>query len=306
MSNMACLMERSSDRTLATTAPHSKASGIDSLSIAASGVLRVPLALLAATLVTALGVRASLLTTSGALAAVAVGTALVGFGGWWTGLLIVVFFASSSALSRLSREIQPQIRAAKGERRDMVQVLANGGVPALCAMGAGLAQDPSPWLAAAGGGVAAACADTWATEIGRTSAAPPRMITTWRRAASGSSGAVSAKGTFGALLGAAVIALAAASGTAMDWWLPDRSVVAVLAAVTVAGFAGALTDSLLGATVQAQYWCPRCRAPTEQPVHHCGIHATLIRGVPFVTNDVVNALSIAAAAALAWFMSPWP
>jgi len=299
-------MERPSDRTLATTTSYGKASGIDSLSIVESGVLHVPMALLAAALVAALGVRSSALTTSGALAAVVVGTALVGFGGWWTGLLIVVFFASSSALSRLSREIQPQIRAAKGERRDMVQVLANGGVPALCALGAGLAQDPSPWLAATGGGVAAACADTWATEIGRTSAASPRMITTWRRAASGSSGAVSAKGTFGALLGAAVIALAAASGTAMGWWLPGRSVSAVIVLLTVAGFAGALTDSLLGATIQAQYWCPGCRAPTEQPVHHCGAHATLAHGVPLVTNDVVNALSITAAAALAWFMSPWP
>lgn len=262
------------------------------------------MALLTAALVAVLGARASALTISGAFAAVVVGTALVGFGGWWTGLLIAVFFVSSSALSRLSREMQPRIRAAKGERRDMVQVLANGGVPALCAMGAGLAQDPSPWLAAAGGGVAAACADTWATEIGRTSAAAPRMITTWRRVASGSSGAVTAKGTFGALLGAAVVALTASSGTAMGWWLPDRSVAAVSAVLTVAGLAGALTDSLLGATIQAQFWCPSCRAPTEQPVHHCGTRATLVRGVPLVTNDVVNALSIAAAAAMAWFMSP--
>lgn len=277
---------------------------IEFTSLADSGALRVILALLLAALVAALGVRASTLTLSGALAAVVIGTTLVGFGGWWTGVLIVVFFASSNALSGLSLEMQPRIRSAKGERRDLVQVLANGGVPALCALGSTLVPDPSPWLAASAGAIAGACADTWATEIGRTSARPPRMITTWRTAISGASGAISARGTLGAFLGASAIALTASLGIAIGWWLPDRSIAAVMVAVTAAGFACALTDSVLGATIQARYWCPDCRALTEQPVHHCGTAATRERGYLLVTNDVVNALSITAAAVLAWFMSP--
>jgi len=277
---------------------------LESSSLADSGALRTFMAILAAALVAALGVRASALTLSGALVAVVVGAALVALGGWWTGVLIVVFFASSSALSRLSQEMQPRIRAAKGERRDMVQVLANGGVPALCALAGSLARDPSPWLAASAGAIAGACADTWATEIGRTSARPPRMITTWRKAVSGASGAISTRGTLGALFGATAIALTALFGTAMGWWLPDRSITTIGVALVVAGFAGALIDSVLGATIQAQYWCPRCQAPTEQPVHRCGTAATLKHGVPLVTNDVVNTLSIGVAAVLAWLMSP--
>lgn len=257
------------------------------------------LACLAAGLVASTGMHARALTASGAFAAVSVGTVLVGAGGWWSGVLIVVFFVSSSALSRVRREVQPRIRAAKGGRRDAVQVFANGGIPMLLTLAAGLADNPAPGLIATAGAIAGASADTWATEIGRTSIQPPRMITTWRHAPSGSSGAVSTRGTLGALAGAGAIGLTAALGTAAGWWLPDRPVAAVLIAVSIAGFAGALVDSILGATVQAQYWCSRCDVVTEEALHQCGTSTTLRHGSPVVTNDVVNALAIAGSAAAA-------
>lgn len=265
----------------------------------ASNDSRWILACLAAGLVAMAGMRAHALVHSGVLAAASVGTVLVGAGGWWTGVLIVVFFVSSSALSRLRRETQPRIRAAKGGSRDAVQVFANGGIPMLLAMVAGLAEDPAPWLLATAGGIAGACADTWATEIGRTSMRPPRMITTCRQAPSGSSGAITTRGTLGALAGAAAIGLTASIGSVAGWWPPDRPFAAILVAVTMAGFTGALVDSVLGATVQAQYWCPRCDVLTEQPVHWCGTPVTRRRGFPFMTNDVVNALAIVVAAGAA-------
>lgn len=171
------------------------------------------LAGLAASLISLAGMRARALTISGAFAAVSVGTLLVGAGGWWSGVLIVVFFVSSSALSRVRREVQPRIRAAKGGRRDALQVFANGGIPMLLALAARVADDPAPWLIATAGAIAGASADTWATEIGRTSVQPPQMITTWRHAPSGSSGAISTRGTLGALAGANAIGLTAALGT---------------------------------------------------------------------------------------------
>lgn len=257
------------------------------------------LAVLAAGLVAVAGMSARALTASGALAAFLVGSLLVNAGGWWTGVLIVAFFVSSSALSHYHGGYPAYLFAAKGGQRDAEQVLANGGVPLLFAIGSALATDPAPWLIAAAGAIAGACADTWATEIGKTSERLPRMITTWRHSPPGSSGAISTLGTLGALGGAAAIGLTASIGILGGWWPPDVPASLVLAIVTSAGFAGALVDSVLGATIQAQYRCPRCDVLTEQSVHACGVSTALWRGSPFVTNDLVNTLAIAVAGAMA-------
>lgn len=262
------------------------------------------LALAAASLVAIAGYRARALTRSGAVAAPGAGTVLVGAGGWWTGFLIVAFFVSSSALSRLARNRQPTVRAARGERRDAIQVIANGGPPVALVAIATLTSDPTPWLLATACGIAGACADTWATETGRTSPVPPRMITTGRIAPSGASGAVSVRGTLGALAGASWIALVAAIGIAAGWWLPGRDVLPLAVTIVGAGFVAALADSVLGATIQARYRCPLCDVPTEAATHDCGTPAALVQGRPVVTNDAVNALSIACAAMIGWLLAP--
>jgi uncharacterized membrane protein len=59
----------------------------------------------------------------------------------------------------------------------------------------------------------------------------------------------------------------------------------------VAGLAGSLADSVLGATLQAIYVCHGCGQRTEDRLHAHGTEApalTLVRGLPLVTNDTVN------------------
>jgi len=52
---------------------------------------------------------------------------------------------------------------------------------------------------------------------------------------------------------------------------------------------GALFDSLLGATVQAIYYCPACQKETERyPSHSCGTETGQIRGWTWLSNDWVN------------------
>jgi uncharacterized membrane protein len=59
--------------------------------------------------------------------------------------------------------------------------------------------------------------------------------------------------------------------------------------VALAGTAGALVDSLLGATLQAIYICPNCKKETEQyPSHTCGAATQRVRGLPWLNNDLVN------------------
>ena len=81
--------------------------------------------------------RAGALSRSGAFAASLVGAAVFGAGGmvWAAGLLL--FFISSSLLSRLfkNKKRTAAEKFSKGDRRDWAQVAANGGLAAALAVG---------------------------------------------------------------------------------------------------------------------------------------------------------------------------
>jgi uncharacterized protein (TIGR00297 family) len=239
-----------------------------------------------------IGVWAKALSLRGALAAVGIGTVVLGAGGWEPAWLVVLFFASSSLLTRLGRVRKREAEAAfaKSGRRDAGQVLANGGVAAVLSLAYGMDGDPV-WMAGVMGSLAAATADTWATEVGGYSAYRPRLVTTGERVAHGTSGGVTALGTAAGAGGAIIIALA---GMALGAPTPTG------VAVAAAGFVAAGIDSLLGATVQAMYYCPRCQRETEQaPLHRCGQATQYRRGWRWLNNDGVNFLATAVGAALA-------
>ncbi len=249
--------------------------------------------------------RARSLSPSGALAAWLEGSAILGLGGWAWGVLLLAFFVSSSALSRWARARKRAAAAekfAKGSRRDAGQVLANGGLAALLAALAGLrgADSPVLWTAFAAA-LATATADTWATEVGVLHPRP-RHVLTGRAVPPGTSGGVSALGWLAALAGAGFLAALAA-------WLapPGASAARIGLAVTLGGLGGSAVDSLLGATLQAMFYCPRCAKETEQhPVHlRCGTPTVYRRGWRWLTNDGVNALAILSGALLAVVLVGW-
>jgi uncharacterized membrane protein len=54
------------------------------------------------------------------------------------------------------------------------------------------------------------------------------------------------------------------------------------------GFLASILDSLLGATLQAQYLCPVCKKITERK-NHCGDNqTTFYSGISWINNDLVN------------------
>jgi uncharacterized protein (TIGR00297 family) len=162
------------------------------------------------------------LTRRGALAALAVGLGTIWGFGWRGLLLLLAFFVSSSLLTKA---------VEGGQGRNERQVLANGGVAALAAVA-------GSWAAFAGA-LAAATADTWASEIGRHSRTPPRLITTGAAVPAGTDGGITLLGTAGGVAGALSMA-----GLAYAFDHP------VALAVAIAGVLGMLLDSLLGATLQ--------------------------------------------------------
>jgi uncharacterized protein (TIGR00297 family) len=230
--------------------------------------------------------RARALGPGGAVAATAVGAASVAAGWDWAPLLMV-FFVGSTAWSRVGRDAKAARTGAiveKGDERDAYQVLANGGLFALAAVAFAIGGSPTMQpltQALAGGSLAAATADTWATEVGTWVGGRPRSILSFRRVAAGTSGGVTAAGTLAALAGATSIAATAAL---LGW---PR---VVAAWILVGGFAGAIADSVLGATLQARRWCAVCNQGTERHVHSCGRPTKRAGGVHWLDNDGVNAL----------------
>jgi uncharacterized protein (TIGR00297 family) len=276
-------------------------------------------------LIGALAYRARALSPSGAWAATLTGGLVFGLGGLPWAALLLIFFISSSGLSRAFQRRKAGLseKFSKGSQRDAGQVLANGGVGALLALVHALDPGPAwPWVAFVGC-MAAVNADTWATELGVLSPAPPRLITSGRVTERGNSGGVSLSGYAAALGGALLVGLGALLFSPEAGRPPDAiraannltaaalpapagllAPASLLAAVVAGGLFGSTVDSLLGATVQAIYYCPACGKETERhPLHRCGGPTTLLRGWPWLNNDLVNlacALS-GAAAALAVF-----
>ncbi len=224
------------------------------------------------------------------MGAIITGGLLFGFGGLSGAALLLAFFVSSSALSHF-RESQKEKLAekfSKGSQRDLWQALANGGAAALFMAVFGLTREPV-WWAASAAALAAANADTWATELGVLSKTPPRLITNGQVVEVGTSGGVSGAGTLAALAGAFLIGLVAFIAALLDSSLQASNPVILLLVITAAGLVASLFDSLLGATVQAIYYCNSCKKETERyPTHRCGSQTRLVRGWQWLDNDWVN------------------
>ena len=248
-----------------------------------------------AALVASMGWRARALTGTGAVLAACAGTLAVA-AGWRWGILLILFFVASTALSRLGgsrKAARTRGIVAKRGARDGRQVLANGGLFAAAAAGS-LVWPHAAWSAAALGALAAVTADTWGTEVGGLARREPRLVTNWRRVPAGTSGAVTGSGAVATVLGAAFIAI----GAMLLGW--D---VRMAAAALAGGVAGAFADSLAGATIQERRRCAACAMETEQRVHLCGAPTVAIGGLAWLENDAVNLLSSVVGAAVALSLS---
>lgn len=234
--------------------------------------------------------RAGSLDRSGRLAAILVGTAAAAAGWWWAALLIA-YFVSSSLLTRLGharKSVRTASAVAATTARNARQVLANGGVFAAAASALAFTGD-ARWSVAAAGALAAAAADTWATEIGTLVGGTPRSVLTGRRLAVGMSGGVTLAGSLASGVAALLVGVAAAP------LIADAAAAAgsdaLILPLMLAGVAGSLVDSALGAAVQARRWCESCRAFTERPMHDCGTATVHARGLRWMTNDTVNLIA---------------
>lgn len=235
------------------------------------------------------------LTASGAAAAALLGTLLFALGSLFWFAALIAFFASSSALSHWKKHVRKAAEASyeKSGARDAGQAAANGLPGAvLCVL---YALWPNPlWLAGFLGIMASVNADTWATEIGGLSRKSPRSILTGKPVPAGTSGGITLQGSLASAAGALFIGVC---GAVCLYLVPEPALastpanLAALAGLAWAGgLIGAFSDSLLGATLQRMYRCTSCGRIIESE-EHCGKPAAFARGVIWMNNDAVNAIS---------------
>ncbi|MGZ4855310.1 MAG: DUF92 domain-containing protein [Candidatus Angelobacter sp.] len=176
-------------------------------------------------------------------------------------LALLIVFAVTLVATRVGYARKQQLRTAEpAGGRTAAQAMANLGIAALVVAVAGAA-----WPVLALAALAEAAADTSSSEIGMAFPGKTLLVTNFKPVPAGTDGGISLFGTIAALVGAASVALAAvATGLA-----PVRQI----AIIILAGFFGTLVDSLLGAVLERRGW---------------------------LDNNLVNLLSTAAAAGMAW------
>lgn len=249
------------------------ASLIDAGSASASWPLvaqRIVPALVVNAIVAAAVMRARLVDAGGAAAGAVVGVALAlgaGVPGW---LMLLAAFVAAAATSKFGERGKRShgIAEEREGRRGAGNALANCGVAAIGAILAATTPHTPLALLVVVVGLTAGASDTVASEVGKAMRGTTFSVRSLSRVPPGTPGAMSVAGTVAGAVGAALLSACGAwlgLITTSQIWL-----------VVVASTAGALVESLLAANFEE-------------------------RG--YLTNDLLNFLNTAAAAAIAVALS---
>uniref|UniRef100_A0A7J3X8R3 DUF92 domain-containing protein n=1 Tax=Thermofilum pendens TaxID=2269 RepID=A0A7J3X8R3_THEPE len=212
----------------------------------------------------------------------------------------LTFFASSSVVTRLGYARKEKLGAAESRRgRSAAQVVGAGGAAALLCLLAVVTPHghSTSFTLAAVAALAASNADTWAAEVGSLSRRKPKLILNPRLPIEpGTSGGVTLLGEAASAAGSALVALVV---LALSQLLGIGITAQQVALIALLGWAGELLDSIVGALLQAKYFCETCKVYTDKPVHKCGSKTAFTSGLKFVTNEVTNIISTCTVAAAA-------
>lgn len=174
-------------------------------------------------------------------------------------LLIVLFLVMSLLATKFSKKYKMSLGEFEG-RRTSKNVISNGVVACFMAAFGGYYL---PFVGGFIGAIATATADTLASEIGVLDP-KPRLITTFQKVDPGTNGAISPLGTGIAIVGAAIIGIAAFILGVLPDFIP-----AIVVAV-ISGTVGCFADSILGALFENQGWLTN---------EHVNLFATIVGAI---------------------------
>lgn len=187
--------------------------------------------------------------------------------------LLAVFFLAGTSATKVKHNIKAKLTqsadgAAGGEGpRTHIQVLANSLTASILILlhawqlkkEGTYSQDDRCWrqgshvlVVGIVANYAATCADTFSSELGILSRSKPRLVTApWRVVPPGTNGGVSLSGLGAGLLGGFIIAITSTLLIPFcnNWSFTDK--IKYTQAMAVAGLAGSILDSVLGAVLQA-------------------------------------------------------
>ena len=176
---------------------------------------------------------------------------------------LALLFVQTFLATRAGRRVKAQAGLAEKRRgRNAAQVIANLSIAGLAVSGLGFMVVMRGEVCCGGGyhrvwvwpamilmslaALVEATADTVSSEVGQAFGGRPVMITTLRRVAPGTDGAVTLLGSLAGIAGGAFVA-------AVGMWALRLSVIDGVIAF-LAGTIGLFFDSLLGATVERRGW----------------------------------------------------
>lgn len=268
--------------------------------IRADGWLIALLALLSLA-ISAWAYRRKSLSASGAVAAFVVATIMSAAGGAAYFAALMAFFLSSTAITKIGHSAKEEIEKLypRNDVRDHVQVLANGGAALIISLLSFFFKERA-LVTALFSSLAAANADTWASEIGVLSKRLPVSILTWKPVRKGLSGGVTFLGFAASLAGSLFMALLYL--VIASRWASFPSPWIDMGIIVLAGVFGSILDSLLGDACQAKYADAITGELTEKPMR-AGINNRLVRGLAFMDNDLVNFLTSGLSGLLAFLLA---
>jgi uncharacterized protein (TIGR00297 family) len=263
---------------------------------------RVILSIVLAFLVAFRGYKRRSLSQSGAITAFMTG-AITFFCGYRFGFILILFFASSSFLTKYKSSEKKKLEAdfKEGGQRDWIQVLCNSFPATIASMAYFSLQQEEIFLdfdrfwlqsfhqAFILGFYACCNGDTWASELGILSTEKPYLITNFKRVPAGTNGGISKMGTLASVAGGTFIGVSffvlGRIFCVFDENSPNQWPIIFLG--TVGGTLGSMIDSYLGATVQYSGW---------SPIHNKVVHkpsgpTKKISGEDILDNHQVNLVS---------------
>jgi uncharacterized protein (TIGR00297 family) len=196
--------------------------------------------------------KAKMLDSAGVAAAAFIGLVVGGMGHWTWLLILLAFLISSHKATKWRFEEKKSRNMSESDdgHRGWINVLANGGLPAIVAAMAFFQEDWGFGIWMFSAAVAVAAADTFASEIGCLDD-NVRMITTLKPCEAGLNGGFSATGQKAALIGSALIGCLAFFAwyiTNLDSEITDGFYLSILTCAI--GWIGCQVDSWLGAVFE--------------------------------------------------------
>jgi uncharacterized protein (TIGR00297 family) len=217
----------------------------DAIAAARANVLaQLPWAVALNAVISWLGYRARTVSRSGAIAGALIGIVIYAAGGWRAWLMLFITFLVAAVASRLGmkRKVLLGIEEERGGRRGAGNAFANCGIATFAAVAAVTTPDrAAAWLAFVAA-LTAGGSDTVASEIGKAWGKSTFLVTSFGRVKPGTPGAMSLEGTAAGVVSAFALALIAVA-------LGEIAATMILA-IVVGATAGALVESVLGATLE--------------------------------------------------------